>query len=142
VLELEECKARRVGDGRPGAHGDENPVRAHAGFRHVDREFEARLAETSTLAFRVAFAPELSERDVRADARLEKQSEFESTDTYRAVKRVYQARQGTTPAYARMPQVTLRSPKLSRERTTAWFAESVDRRFNACLARLPKDART
>jgi hypothetical protein len=94
------------------------------------------------LAFRVAFAPELSERDVRADARLEKQSEFESTDTYRAVKRVYQARQGTTPAYARMPQVTLRSPKLSRERTTAWFAESVDRRFNACLARLPKDART
>jgi hypothetical protein len=78
----------------------------------------------------------------RADARLEKQSEFESTDTYRAVKRVYQARQGTRFAYARMPQVTLRSPKLSRERTTAWFAESVDRRFNTCLARLPKDART
>ena len=94
------------------------------------------------LAFRVAFAPELSERGVRADARLEKQTEFESTDTYRAVKRVYQARQGTAPAYARMPQVTLRSPKLSRERTTAWFAESVDRRFNACLARLPRDART
>jgi Protein of unknown function (DUF1615) len=89
------------------------------------------------IAFRAAFAPELSEREVRADARHEKQLEFESTETYRAVKRVFQERQGTTPAYARLPDVTLKSPKLARTRTTAWFAESVDRRFQACLARLP-----
>jgi hypothetical protein len=94
------------------------------------------------LAFRAAYAPELSERDVRDDALQEKQAEFESTDTYRAVKRVYQAREGVAPGYARVPTVVLKSPKLSRDRTTAWFAESVDRRFSACLARLPKGAGT
>ena len=89
------------------------------------------------LAVRAAFAPELSEREVRQDARTEKLLEFESTDTYRAIKRVFQGRQGVTPAYARLPELTLKSPKLSSHRTTAWFAESVDRRFSACLARLP-----
>lgn len=89
------------------------------------------------LAFRAAFAPALSERDVRNDARKEKLLDFESTDTHRAVKRVFQGRQGTAPDYARLPRVTLESPKLARNRTTAWFAESVDRRFRACLTRLP-----
>ena len=89
------------------------------------------------LAFRVAYAPELSERDVRHDAAKEKQLQFESTDTYRAIKRVFQARQGVTPAYARVPEVTLKSPKLSRSRTTAWFAANVDKRFNQCMTRLP-----
>lgn len=89
------------------------------------------------LAFRAAFAPELSEREVRNDAKKEKQLEFESTDTYRAIKRVFQARQGAAPDYARVPEVRLKSPKLSRERSTAWFAASVDRRFRLCLTRLP-----
>lgn len=87
-------------------------------------------------AFRAAFAPELSERSVRRDAQKEKLLDFESTDTYRAIKRIFESRQGNTPAYARLPQLTLKSPKLSRDRTTAWFAESVDRRFRTCLALL------
>jgi hypothetical protein len=79
------------------------------------------------LAFRAAFAPELSEHTVRTDAHAEKHLDFESTETYRAIKRVFQNRQGEAPAYARVPELTLNSAKLSRSRTTAWFADSVAR---------------
>lgn len=88
------------------------------------------------LAFRKTFAPEIAERTVRRDVQKEKILDFESTQTYRAIKRVFQSRQGEAPAYARLPAVTLKSPKLSQARTTAWFAQSVERRWRACLARL------
>jgi len=87
------------------------------------------------LAFRKRYAPELSERQVRRDVRKEKQEDFETTDTFRAVKRVYANETGESPAYAQLPQVTLRSPKLKNERTTAWFARSVEARFQKCQAR-------
>ncbi|NMO16881.1 DUF1615 domain-containing protein [Pyxidicoccus fallax] len=88
------------------------------------------------LAFRKRYVPEeLSERQVRRDVRKEKELDFESTDTFRAVKRVYARETGETPAYAQLPQVTLKSPKLKGERTTAWFARSVDARFQRCQAR-------
>ncbi len=87
------------------------------------------------LAFRQRYAPEVSERQVRRDVRKEKEEDFETTDTYRAVKRVYANETGESPAYAQLPQVTLRSPKLKSERTTAWFARSVDARFQKCQAR-------
>ena len=54
---------------------------------------------------------------------------------YRAVKRVYARETGESPAYAQLPQVTLKSPKLKTERTTAWFARSVQGRFEKCQAR-------
>ncbi|MFP2907318.1 DUF1615 family protein [Pyxidicoccus sp. 3LFB2] len=87
------------------------------------------------LAFRKRYAPELSERQVRRDVRKEKEEDFETTDTFRAVKRVYANETGESPAYAQLPQVTLRSPKLKNERTTAWFARSVDARYQKCQAR-------
>lgn len=90
------------------------------------------------LELRARFAPELSERQVRKDARAEKTLAFESTDTWKALKRVYQDRLGKTPRYARLPDVTLVSPKLSRDRSTKWFAENVDRRFDACMKKLQR----
>ncbi|MFP2929827.1 DUF1615 family protein [Pyxidicoccus sp. 3LG] len=87
------------------------------------------------LVFRERHAPDLSERRVRRDVREEKTADFESTDTYRAVKRVYARETGESPAYAQLPQVTLKSPKLKGDRTTAWFARSVDARFQKCQAR-------
>ncbi|ADO75216.1 DUF1615 domain-containing protein [Stigmatella aurantiaca] len=90
---------------------------------------------SALLAFRQRHAPKLSERQLRKDVRKEKEASFEKTETWRALKQAYERVTGERPAYARLPEVTLQSPKLSRERTTAWFAHSVDQRFQRCLAR-------
>ncbi|WP_371878233.1 DUF1615 family protein [Myxococcus landrumensis] len=87
------------------------------------------------LSFRRHHAPELSENQVRRDVKKEKREDFESTETFRAVKRAYANQTGESPAYAQLPQVTLQSPKLKGERTTAWFARSVDARFQKCQTR-------
>lgn len=87
------------------------------------------------LAFRQRYAPELSERQVRRDVHKEKTAEFEATETYRAIRRAYEQQTGAGAPYARLPDVTLHSPKLTRELTTAWFARSVDGRFQKCMRR-------
>ena len=98
----------------------------------LDRDTQSLQA---ILTFAQRYAPELSERRVRLDVREEKTAELENTDTWRAIKRVYAQRLGVDPPYARVPDVTLRSPKLSQDRSTAWFARSVDARYRRCLER-------
>ncbi|HEY0094736.1 MAG TPA: DUF1615 family protein, partial [Archangium sp.] len=94
------------------------------------------------LAFRQRYAPEdLSERRVRKDALKEKELAFEETDTWSAIKRAYQEETGQPPEYARLPTVVIRSPKISGDRSTSWFAQSVNKRYQRCMARytaLPK----
>ncbi|MCI0573063.1 MAG: DUF1615 domain-containing protein [Myxococcaceae bacterium] len=86
------------------------------------------------LVFREGFAPSLGEWRIRRDLLEEKRRELEETETYRTLKRVYAERTGETPAYAQVPEVAIRSPKLARERSTAWFARNVDLRYQRCLA--------
>lgn len=86
-------------------------------------------------AFREEFAPTLSSAQVRRDARLEKTVDFEGTKTWAAVRRAYVEKKKRKAAYARLPEVTLHSPKLQRELTTAWFAGAVEKRYQACLSR-------
>jgi hypothetical protein len=87
------------------------------------------------LAFRLLRAPDLSERRIRRDARLEKTREFEETDTWRAVKAAVLRATGAPPAYARMPDVVIRSPKMAKEKSTAWYANAVDARYQRCRQR-------
>ena len=87
------------------------------------------------LAFREKYAPTLSEAQLRRDVQKEKTLSLEHTDTWRALKAAYERVTGQHPSYARLPEVTLRSPKLSAERSTAWFARSVDKRYQALLQR-------
>jgi hypothetical protein len=93
--------------------------------------------ESQTLKSALAFATlhGLSERRVRRDLEKEKTVDFESTEVWHTVRDAWQRSTGKAAPYARVPQVTLTSPKLSRTRTTAWFAESVKRRYVACRQR-------
>jgi hypothetical protein len=84
-------------------------------------------------AFRDRHAPGLSDRRLRRDAEEEKTQSFENTDTFKAVKSAFAASAGKPPDYAILPDLVLSSPKLSRKLTTAWYAQSVDRRYQACL---------
>ncbi len=85
--------------------------------------------------FRRRFAPQLSEWRLRADVKDEKTREFEESDTYQALAEVYARVKGKPLPYAQLPEVTLHSPKLRAARTTSWFAQSVQARFQRCLER-------
>jgi hypothetical protein len=104
-------------DGKP-QDDDDHPTQTMSAIRH----------------FRDLYQPRLSDRRLRDDARREKTQALETTDTYRAIKTTFAEEMGKEPDYAVLPQVILDSPKLSRKRSTAWFAEAVDRRYQTCLA--------
>ena len=80
----------------------------------------------------------LAEGRIRKDLAKEKDRDFEKTDTWTAVRAAYQKKTGKEPAYARLPDVHLDSIKLSGDKTTAWFATSVKKRYDSCLARVKK----
>ncbi|MDP2311897.1 MAG: DUF1615 family protein [Pseudomonadota bacterium] len=95
-------------------------------------------SQTLTAVLNVATtnALDLPEGRVRRDLSKEKKRAFEETDTWKAIRALYQAKTKKEPVYARLPDVTLDSIKLQGNKTTAWFATNVDRRYQACLARL------
>ena len=105
--------------------------------KHGDPVAEDSNSLKALLRFRERYARWISEGDLRDDARTEKTRAFESTDTYRALQEAYRKKTGKPLPYARLPEVTIHSPKLKKDRTTSWFAESVNRRYRACLARYP-----
>lgn len=60
--------------------------------------------------------------------------DFEKTDVYRRVfVRAESIRHRTLPR-AMIPEIALKSPKITRKLTTAWFARRVDARYRECLA--------
>jgi hypothetical protein len=95
-----------------------------------DREGES---ERAVQAFARRHAPELSPEQIRRDLSSEKTIALEGTDTYRAIKRIAPQQAGGVVAYATLPEVGITSPKFRGTRTSAWFARSVDRRYQTCL---------
>jgi hypothetical protein len=86
-------------------------------------------------AFLGEYAPSISVERMRADLGHEKEASFEKTATYLAVKKASAGRTGGAPPDAQIPEVVIASPKMKGERSTRWYAESVDRKFQQCLAR-------
>jgi hypothetical protein len=86
--------------------------------------------------WRSRYAPELGDARLRRDALQEKRIEFEQTETWRTFKRSYERATGKAPLYAVMPQVTITSPKMSKDRSTGWYAKNVNQRYTSCLKRL------
>lgn len=81
------------------------------------------------------YAPSLDSRSIRNDLLLEKTMAFENTATYLMVKRAYQSRYGSAP-YARLPEVEIKSPKITSKMTTASFAQAVNKKYVKCLGRV------
>lgn len=90
--------------------------------------------ERAFLVFAQRHAPSLSPADVRHDLLTEKTLAFEDTTTYRALVAAAR-RTGKLPDDAILPQVAITSPKFAGTRSTAWFARSVERRYQACTER-------
>lgn len=78
----------------------------------------------------------LTERRLRNDLEREKSRDLESTETWAAIKALYQSKTEKVPGYARLPEVALDSIKIKGDKTTAWFAKNVEHRYNACITRV------
>jgi hypothetical protein len=73
---------------------------------------------------------------IRRDLGREHDEDFVETGLYRRVMAIADGKGAGRPVpRARLPQIELRSPKITRQLTTAWFAQRVERRWQACMAR-------
>ncbi len=75
----------------------------------------------------------LDEKSIRADLLKEKQVGFTSTRTFISLRDRYAVTTKAAAAFAVIPNIVLNSPKLSRDFTTRRFAESVNKRYQACM---------
>ena len=87
------------------------------------------------LAWRADKAPELEEAAVWRQVKKEKKQAFERTEVWSRVRADYAAMAGKEAPYARIPDVSLDSPKLKGDWSTATFAERVKKRYTDCLKR-------
>jgi hypothetical protein len=93
--------------------------------------------ETKSLSALLAFARknDIWEWTVQRDAKKEKTQEFEETTSWEKVRDAWKEKTNKDAPYARMPSVLLSSPKLSKTRSTEWFATNVKKRYSACRDR-------
>jgi hypothetical protein len=78
----------------------------------------------------------ITERQIRADLKKEKDKDFEETMTYLGISKLYQEKTDKEPIYAIMPEVVISGPKLSRDYNTNWFATRVDGRYQTCMRKI------
>ena len=60
--------------------------------------------------------------------------DFNDSALFRQVFAIAESRAGKPLPRAMIPGITLDSPKITRELTTAWFATRVDDRYRRCMA--------
>jgi len=84
-----------------------------------------------------SLGPELgfSDRQIRRALEQGDRLEFENTDLHARVFALAEQRAGKALPRARMPQIRLESPKITRRLTTEWFATRVQQRYQQCVNR-------
>jgi hypothetical protein len=97
-----------------------------------DRPGETELA-ARVLARRLG----MSHAEIRDDLQRGEGAKFERTRLHEQVFERAEQAEGRPLPRALLPQIKLRSPKISRKLTTEWFARRVDERYQRCLLRAP-----
>ena len=77
----------------------------------------------------------LSAQEIRDDLLLEKSAEFADTRLYNRLFRLVEEKTGQLTPREKLPEIQLKSPKITRKLSTAWFAKRVDVRYRDCMAR-------
>jgi hypothetical protein len=78
---------------------------------------------------------DLDESDIRRALEKGESIDFEKTELYRRVFARAQKIAHQQLPRAVLPQIALKSPKITRKLTTEWFATRVDQRYRECLAK-------
>jgi hypothetical protein len=83
----------------------------------------------------IARVLDVDEKEVRAALEKGERSDFDETALYARVFERADRIAHKRLARAMIPRITLKSPKIRRKLTTEWFANRVDQRYRACLAK-------
>ena len=76
----------------------------------------------------------IDDKKLRADLLKEKSADLPATQTYFQLRDLYARSSNRPVAFAEIPSIELNSPKIRRHMTTQNFAESVDKRYQKCVA--------
>ena len=114
------------------------PLELDGDLLRYDHGQPAREPGSTELATRVlAHRIDLSNEDIRRDLDLGNAQSFEQTRLYARVFALADRLTGKPAPRAVLPQIPLRSPKITRNLTSDWFANRVEGRYQTCLQRLP-----
>jgi len=103
-------------------------------MRYEDGQPASVPSNGEEAAISIATKLDMSRPQIRRDLLLEKTMAFGRSPLYNRVFEL--AEKGGRPmARQALPQIDLKSPKISRKLTTEWFARKVEGRYRSCLAR-------
>jgi hypothetical protein len=105
-------------------------LRRYRDARPLDQPSEVEAA-LQALSGKLRLGP----REIRCDLLLEKGADFGQTPLYSRLFAVADQAAGNALPRQAIPQIDLRSPKITRKLTTEWFARRVEGRYHNCLAR-------
>ena len=93
-------------------------------------------AGATELAVRTLSAQiDMSHRAIRRDLEKGDKPEFEKSKLWQQVFALADKQAGRRTAREMLPGIRLESPKITRNLTTAWFAQRVNSRYQQCMAR-------
>ncbi|CAM3631956.1 Lipoprotein [Bordetella sputigena] len=101
----------------------------------VLRENSVEPGETERALRALRGRLDMSEDAIRRDLRAGDRQDFEKTMLYRRVFEIADKSAGAPLPRTVLPRITLQSPKITRQLTTAWFAERVNTRWKECMGR-------
>lgn len=78
---------------------------------------------------------QMNRAEIRRDLLLEKSAGFGDSPLFNRLFRLAEVSAGRLLPRQQMPQIDLKSPKISRQLTTEWFARRVEGRYRTCLGR-------
>jgi len=98
--------------------------------------YDSLLPGSTELAVRT-LGKQLGLRNPQIREQLEKgdRQDFAQTELYRQVFALADRAAGRPVPRQQLPGIELKSPKITRQLTTAWFAKRVDERYQRCLQR-------
>jgi hypothetical protein len=95
---------------------------------------KASATEKAIRAVAKDFELDIDDIRIRKDLLKEKSEKFTGTQTYTRLREAYRRSTGRDAPFAILPDIALTSPKITRKMTTGSFAESVNKRYQSCMA--------
>jgi hypothetical protein len=101
----------------------------------IDGGESEAVGETERAVRSLAARLQLDDAQIRRDLQRGRRADFRRTDTYVKVFELADRQARRTLPRAQVPDILLRSPKITRRLTTDWFARRVADRHARCVAR-------